>query len=193
VDRHLLPDEIDQLLDGEVGFGTAPLKTHVRRCEQCREELDSARSLVRSLERLPHLAPSPLFEQRVMGRVQVFVPWHVALQDAIRGWLPSSRPGRVAAGLGLGTVATVLTLASLWLITQLDTALFAAQLGLNRVRSAIGGALFDALASLVGEPALIALRASGPWGLMAAAAVMLLITAAAAGALRVLASGSRQR
>lgn len=193
MDRHLLPDEIDQLLDGEVGFGTAPLKTHVRRCEQCREELASARSLVRSLERLPYLAPSPLFEQRVMSRVQVFVPWHVALQDAVRGWLPRSRPGRLAAGMGLGTMAAMLTVASLWLISQLDTALFAAQLGLSRVRSAIGGALADALAGLVGEPALIALRASGPWGLMVAAAVTLLITAAAAGALRALASGSRQR
>ncbi|HJU65247.1 MAG TPA: hypothetical protein VJ596_06190 [Gemmatimonadaceae bacterium] len=193
MDRHLLPDEIDQLLDGEVGFGTAPLKSHVRRCADCREELESARSVVRSLERLPYYAPSSLFAQRVMAQVQIFVPWHVALLDGVRGLMPRSRPARAAATLGLGTVAAMLTIASLWLITQLDTALFALQLGLGRARSTVGSAISESLAGVVGEPALIALRASGPWGLMVAAAVLLLITAAAASALRALASGSRQR
>ncbi|MGH7718654.1 MAG: hypothetical protein ACREON_07410 [Gemmatimonadaceae bacterium] len=193
MDRHLLPDEIDQLLDGEVGFGTAPLKSHVRRCAECRAELDEARTLVRALEHLPYLGPSPLFTQRVMSQVQVFVPWHVALLDAVRGWLPRSRPAKVAVGTALGSLAVVLTVASLWLITQLDTALFALTLGLGRVRAAMGSALAEALAGVVGEPGLIALRASGPWGLMVVAAALLLLTAAAAGALRALATGARQR
>ena len=50
MNRHLLPEEIDQLLDGEVGFGTTPLKQHVRTCAECRAELDSARVLVSQLE-----------------------------------------------------------------------------------------------------------------------------------------------
>ena len=36
--RHLLPDEIDLLLDDEVGFGVAPLKAHIRDCADCRAQ-----------------------------------------------------------------------------------------------------------------------------------------------------------
>ena len=45
--RHLLPEEIDLLLDGEVGFGVQPLRAHVRGCDLCRRELEDARALVR--------------------------------------------------------------------------------------------------------------------------------------------------
>ena len=88
MDRHLLPEEIDLLLDGEVGFGTAPLKAHARSCAECRAELEDARAVVRELEHLPHLSPSPLFTERIMAHVQVFVPWHVALLDTARQWMP---------------------------------------------------------------------------------------------------------
>ena len=33
--RHLRPDEIDLLLDGEDGFGVAPLRAHVESCSSC--------------------------------------------------------------------------------------------------------------------------------------------------------------
>ena len=76
--RHLLPDEIDQLLDDEVGFGAAPLKAHIAECDDCRGRLDDARAVTALIEKLPHLAPSHRFSERVMGEVQPFVPWHVA-------------------------------------------------------------------------------------------------------------------
>ena len=109
MERHLLPEEIDLLLDGEVGFGTPPLKAHVRSCAACSHELESARALVRQLEHLPHIAPSPLFASRVLSRVQLFVPWHVALLDSMRGLVPQSRGLRVAAAAMFEIVATALT------------------------------------------------------------------------------------
>src|SRR5439155_16090725 len=34
--RHLLPEEIDLLLDGELGFAVSPFKAHVRDCAEVR-------------------------------------------------------------------------------------------------------------------------------------------------------------
>ena len=98
--RHLLPNEIDLLLDGEVGFGVTPLKAHVRTCEDCRTTLEEARTVVTALEHLPHLAPSPLFANRLMSQVQVFVPWHVAALDSARRYVPRSQPVRYLVGAG---------------------------------------------------------------------------------------------
>jgi hypothetical protein len=50
-ERHLLPNEIDLLLDGEVGFGVSPLRAHVDDCATCRSRLADARVVVEALER----------------------------------------------------------------------------------------------------------------------------------------------
>src|SRR3954467_1648821 len=81
--RHLLPDEIDQLVDDEIGFGTAPLKAHVAECRDCQVRLEEARAVTGLIEQLPRLAPSHRFTDRVMAQVPVFVPWHVAARDEI--------------------------------------------------------------------------------------------------------------
>ena len=193
MDRHLLPEEIDLLLDGEVGFGTAPLRAHVRNCAECRAELEDARAVVRELEHLPHLSPSPLFTERVMAQVQVFVPWHVALVDTARQWMPRSRAGRVLAGAGIGSFAVVLTALSLWLITRLDTVAFAIDLALDRARTAMIGVLSDAVAALFGDAALQFVRSSGAAGFGLALALLLLTAALAARALRAVAASSRAR
>ena len=88
--RHLLPDEIDLLLDDEVGFGVQPLKAHIRDCADCRAKVDEARFVVDALEDLPHFAPSHSFANRVMSQVPVFVPWHVAAREyRVVGGCPS--------------------------------------------------------------------------------------------------------
>ena len=184
MDRHLLPNEIDLLLDGEIGFGTSPLKTHVRRCAQCRAELDEARALVRELEHLPRYAPSAHFRERVMAQVQVYVPWYVALLDTVRGWVPRSRPARVLAGAGALSMLTVLTWVSLLLVSQLDTLVFATDLGLARARTAALGWMSDVLAGAFGEPTLQVLRATGWLGATIAGIVVLVMTAGAASLLR---------
>ena len=193
MDRHLLPEEIDLLLDGEVGFGTAPLKAHVRSCAECRAELEDARAVVRELEHLPHLSPAPLFTERVMAHVQVFVPWHVTLLDTARGWMPQSRAGRALAGAGIGSFGVVLTAAAVWLITQLDTVIFAVDLALDRARTGVFGVFSDAVGALFGDAALQLVRSSGGAGLGAALALLLLTAALAARALRAVAAGARAR
>src|SRR5579871_5571050 len=85
--RHLLPDEIDQLLDGETGFGVAPLQAHLRDCEQCQAAFEEQREVVEALEHLPRLAPSPEFASRVMAQVQIYEPWHVAARDSVVAWV----------------------------------------------------------------------------------------------------------
>jgi hypothetical protein len=193
VDRHLLPDEIDQLLDGEVGFGTAPLKAHVRRCPECRRELEEAHALVRSLESLPHFAPSPAFADEVMARVPVFVPWYASLLDTVRGWAPRSTGARAAALAGTAGVTVVLTVAMLWAIARLDEVMFALNLVVERGRIVVGGAASDAVAAVFGEPAMQILRASGPLGFGAALVALLLAAAIATRMLRALTAGTTRR
>ena len=165
MDRHLLPSEIDLLLDGEVGFGTSPLKTHVRKCPTCRGELEEARATVRALEHLPHLAPAPLFAERVLSRVNIFVPWHVAALDTLQGFLPSSRRGRVAFGVGVGALAAAMSVLVLWIALRFDAVLFAAGLLADRVRANILDAAGTLLAGALGDSAYTIVRTSGLLGL----------------------------
>ncbi|HET7583628.1 MAG TPA: hypothetical protein VFK13_01915 [Gemmatimonadaceae bacterium] len=192
MDRHLLPDEIDQLLDGEVGFGIAPLRAHVRQCARCRTEVEEAQALVSALEHLPHLAPSPAFQARVMANVRVFVPWHVALRDTVQRWRPQSRSGRAAASVAVGVGTLVMASLAVFVLTHFDVVVFAAGLGLQRVRELAitgGGHL---LGALVGEPAAAAVRGWGIAGLLLTFTVLLLVTAAAARVLRAVATAPRR-
>lgn len=193
MDRHLLPEEIDQLLDGDVGFGTAPLKTHVRACAACRAELDDARALVRQLEHMPHFQPSALFADRVMAQVQVFVPWHVTALDTLRGFMPRTRTARAFAWGGFGSAALVLTALSLWLLTRLDAVIFAIDMVVGRVRAAVGSSLADMVAALFGSTAVHAFRTSGTVGLWMGLTVLLLLAAVTARAMRAVVTGPRRR
>lgn len=193
MNRHLLPEEIDQLIDGEVGFGTAPLKAHARACAECSAELESARALVQQLEQLPRLAASPAFADSVMQRVQLFVPWHVALADSVRSLVPRQRRWRAAAWAGVAGVAGVVLLASLWVVTRLDTVLFAVELALGRARLASAAALSDVAASIFGDTAARALSASGRAGLAVALLATVFTALLAAGALRAVAAAARRR
>ncbi len=192
MERHLLPEEIDLLLDGEVGFGTPPLKAHVRSCVSCRNELEGARALVRQLEHLPHIAPSPLFAGRVLTRVQLFVPWHVALLDSVRGFIPQSRALRFAAAGLFASIAIVLTVVSAWVFTRIDAVMFTADLVLDRVRSAAFDAVGSAMSALFGEAAR-PLLAGGAMGLAVAALLLVITGAAAATMIRVAAVRARGR
>jgi hypothetical protein len=192
VDRHLLPSEIDLLLDGEVGFGTSPLKTHIRKCATCRSELEDARETVRALEHLPHLAPSPLFAERVLSRVSIFIPWHVAVLDSVRGLLPSSRPGRIAFGVGAGSLAAVMSVLVLWIALRFDAVLFATGLLVDRVRERILGAAGGLLAGALGDSAYTVVRTSGIFGLAILTLALVAAAALAATLLRTLAISRRR-
>jgi hypothetical protein len=193
VERHLLPDEIDQLLDGEVGFETAPFKAHVRSCDLCRGELESARLLVRDLEHIPHLAPSPDFANKVMSRVQLFVPWHVALADTVRGLVPRTRGWRVVATGGLATAALLVTAASVWGLMHLDAVLFVGEMLWDRLSAGAMSALTSVVASVLGVGAAEAFHASGGIGVAVLFGVVLATGLAAVGTVRAVTARSRAR
>lgn len=192
--RHLLPDEIDLLLDeDEVGFGVTPLKSHIRACAECRARVEEARSVVDALEDLPRFAPSHRFAENIMAQVPVFVPWHVTARETVNRWLPQSRPARVAVAAMATSVATILTLAILWITTQTDAVVLASGVAGDRVRSMVFDVGREVLATVFGDQMFTIIQRTGTIGIAAA----LIGLAAAAGAsiagLRALAIASSRR
>jgi anti-sigma factor RsiW len=186
--RHLLPEEIDQLVDGESGFGIQPLRAHVRRCDACRAELAEAQALADALGELPHFVPRMDFADRVMAQVQVFEPWHVAAADTASRWMPRSRPVRgllVAAAASFAAAGSLLTV---WMLAHLDAVLFFGRMVLGDARAQVG----SSVASAVGEPALGALRLGGPLGVAVAALALLVAAVVSVFTLRALAGASRR-
>lgn len=161
-ERHLRPDEIELLLDGEEGFGVAPLWAHVGSCASCEHSLDVARELMVALDTLPDFAPSAAFADRVMSQVQVFEPWHAAAWHAIQPYVPATRPARMAVGAGAAVSAGLITAAGTWAVARADIALFMTQMGLEQVREQAGAAASDLMSTLLGRPGLDALHTSTP-------------------------------
>lgn len=193
MDRHLLPQEIDLLLDNEVGFGVQPLRAHVRQCDRCRTELEEARLVVAELEHVPHFAPSASFADRVMSQVQVFEPAHVAAIESARRWVPTSRPARVLGGVAAAAVAMVLSVGAIWLGTRIDAVVFFSGLVVDRARAAMLAGLGDFIGATLGQPALEALRTSGPAGVALGLTGLLLAVATTVLGLRAVALVSRRR
>ena len=157
MNRHLLPDEFDLLVDEEIGFGVPELQAHVRECDKCRIELDSARTVMSTIEGLPHLSPSPLFAEKVMAQVNVFEPWHVAAANTIRALMPRHRPVRIALGAAALTGCFTLTTMALWIASRFDSAMLLAGMA---YKSAAAGAL-GALTAIVGPRAVETLQTGG--------------------------------
>jgi hypothetical protein len=163
--RHLLPNEIDLLVDGEAGFGVAPLRAHVAECDECRARLDDARIVVDALEALPHFAADSRLSDRIMAQVPVFVPVHIAARDSVFRWLPTAGPARAAAAVVGTTVAGLLTLAMVWLASRGDAVVFATGLFADRLQGLVLGTARDVVVSVFGESAMAALQASGTLGI----------------------------
>jgi len=191
--RHLLPDEIDLLVDDKVGFGVPPLKAHIRDCAQCRTLVEDARVVVEALEEVPHFSPSHTFVNRVMSQVPVFVPWHVTARDTVARWLPQSRSARLAVAALATSAASVLTVTILWIATQTDVLVLASSAAGDQLQNMIYNAGRDVLATVFGDQMFAIIQHTGTVGIAAA----LLGLAAAAGAsiagLRALAGVSSRR
>ena len=178
--RHLLPNEIDLLLDGDVGFGVAPLQEHVDECASCRVRLADARVVVGAIERLPHFVPSARFADAVMTDVQVIEPLHVALLDAARRWVPQSTPMRVIVGASAVTAATVMTAGAVWLALRADAVAFAYNMITTRVRGLLVGGVSGLVRDAFGRDSAALLPATGSMALLAGGAVGLLVASWAA-------------
>ena len=189
--RHLLPNEIDLLVDGEAGFGVAPLRDHIDECPDCRSRYEDARFVVDALESLPHFAPDSRLADRVMAQVPVFVPAHVAARDSVARWMPKPGPARAAAVAVFASAAGLLTLAMVWLATQGEAAVFITGLLGDRVRTAVLGAARDVALTVLGESALAALQTTGAIGVSLLLAGFLLAAVGTVAGIRRLATASR--
>lgn len=190
--RHLLPNEIDLLLDGEVGFGVAPLRAHAEQCAECGAKLDDARLVVAALDRLPHFAPSAKFANAVLAQVQIVEPWHVAIVESATRLVPRSRPMRVVMGATALSAAAAISASAVWLAFRADVALYLFNLVADRSRSAVLAAARSLIGGAFGQPALDAIRASGLIGLAAGGLVLLAGVGGATLGLRSLANASRR-
>ena len=191
--RHLLPNEIDLLVDGEVGFGVAPLRVHVRECAECQAKLDEAREVAMALEELPHLAPSALFSERVMAQVQVFEPWHVAARDSLARLVPRSTPARAAAVLLGSGAAIVLATLSIWITERLDILAFLSGTAVQRGREFITSLVEGVIGAAFGPAALGFVRGTGSIGLIVATLALAGAAAVAVMGVRRLATASSRR
>lgn len=192
IHRHLLPNEIDLLVDGDAGFGAAPLRAHLDECPECSERFEEGLFVAQALEELPHFAPDSRLADRVMAQVPVFVPAHVAARDSVTRWLPQSVPARAGAAALLTTVAGVLTLGMVWLATQGETVMFIGGLLGDRLRGAVLGAGRDVAVMLLGESALASIQASGTVGASLLVAGFLLSAFGTVAGIRKLATAGRR-
>ena len=148
--RHLLPDELDLLLDGETGFGVQQLTGHLRDCARCRDELTALRAFVLDIETLPELTPHSGFADRVMHEVHVFEPWQVAIRTSVADWMPASPAMRIAAGTALTGAASLVTGAAAWGWAHRDATVFVGGLVTERAREGLFASLTATAQTLVG-------------------------------------------
>jgi hypothetical protein len=192
--RHLLPEELDLLADNEEGFGVAPLRGHIDECDECRSSLARLEAVVARLEMVPHFAPSPLFRDRVMSRVDIFQPTHVAVREWATGWIPRSPIGRLAAGVGGGVAAAGISVAAVWIASRADAVLFVLNLAAQRGRDALVSGASAAASGLLGPEAVGAIQSGGALAVAGAvAATAIAASAVALGVRAVASSGSRRR
>jgi hypothetical protein len=195
-DRHLLPDEIDQLLDSEAGLTDSQLAEHLAGCPTCTAEYESGLRCMEAIERLPHLEPSPLFNERVMAGVNIFQPWDVAAHDAVDHLVslvvPKSPRLRLAAG-GLGlSVALALSAACVWLAGHLDAVFFFGAMARARLRDGLLQLVSDVLTTVFGPQSVAALSAGGPVLLVAVLATVAVVTLGAGYVVRSAVMASRR-
>jgi hypothetical protein len=180
IDRHLLPDELDRLLDGDVGFARSEVEEHLATCPQCRRRLEEADRLLQELERAPRFAPSHDFADRVMRDVTVFVPWHVALRDTVTRALPAPGPARAAAAAFATGMAAVVTFGIVWLLSRTDLLVFAASMVGSRIRDLMVNASGTLVVALFGQQATDVFLRTSTLGLTA---ILLVVVGASIGAL----------
>ena len=167
--RHLLPNEIDLLLDEETGFGVQPLREHVRACPDCRGQLDATKHMASRLADMPPIAPRFGMADRVMSHVPVFEPWHVAARDAVARWVPTGPVARAAAAAVIGVAGTVLSAGTLWIATRGDLVAMLTGLAGEGAQRAAADAAGETIVALFGPQLVAVVQQFGPLGIGVAA------------------------
>ncbi len=149
--RHLLPQEIDLLVDGDVGFGVTPLRAHIAECGDCRARVDELRAVAAALDALPHFTPRLGFADRVLNDVQIIEPWHVALVENARRLVPRSAPMRALAAIGASAAALLVSGSAAWLAFRVDLAAWTYNVVIDRSREGLLAGAGDILRALFAD------------------------------------------
>jgi hypothetical protein len=155
--------------------------------------VDEARLVVESIEHLPHFAPSHSFVDKVMAQVPVFVPWHVAARDSVRQWLPQSRSARYAVMAAATSVASLVTLAVLWITTQTDALVVATGLASDRLRDLVSQIGRAVIATVFGEQAFTLVQQLGTVGIVVTLLGFVGVAGGTLAGLRAIAAASSRR
>ena len=189
--RHLLPNEIDLLVDGDAGFGVAPLRAHLAECGDCNARYEALRTVGDAVDALPHFSPRIRFSDSVMAKVQVVEPWHVAVTESARRMIPASTPMRVLAGTAVGAVALAVSGSAAWLAFRGDLAGWVVNLFVDRTRQTLVTGAGEVAANALGADAATTLASGGAGALAITSAVLALAAIGAVLGFRRLAATSR--
>lgn len=190
-DPHLLPNQIDLLVDGHAGFTARPMRAHLDDCDDCRARYDAARRAAEAVEALPHFTPRLPFADNIMAKVQVTEPWHVAVADGAERMVPPRGPLRALTIVGGSFVAFAISGAALWFALRWDLTSWLFNLGFERFRETVLAGAGSLAASALGAPASAALARGETWPLAVTAGTTLLFAIGAALGFRRLAATSR--
>jgi hypothetical protein len=130
---------------------------------------------------------------RVMTRVPVFEPWHVAARDALRRWVPTSPAARALAAVLVAIVGTVVTAATLLVVARGDIlALVTGVIG-ESAASAIADTAGNVVVAMFGPQVIEAVRQIGPLGIAFAAGGFVIASLATVFGLKLIATSGRAR
>jgi hypothetical protein len=128
-----------------------------------------------------------------MGKVEVFVPWHVAARDAIAEWIPAAGRNRKVAVFAATGISGVLALITLTLAAQSDLLVFAADVLADRTRDVVVSGVGSVVTGLFGAAAFDAVARYGTLGFAAVGGLLLLGAGGAFASLRALAATASRR
>lgn len=189
-DPHLLPNQIDLLVDGDAGFTARTMRAHLADCPDCRQRFERAQDAAHAVESLPHFTPRLPFADHVMAKVQVIEPWHVALTASALRLVPTRGPMRVVTTIGVSLAALAISAGALWLALRGDLATWMLSLAVERGRETLVAGAGSLVSRALGMDA-TALASGGAWPLALTAGLVTVSLIGAALGFRQLAATAR--
>jgi predicted anti-sigma-YlaC factor YlaD len=116
---HPGPDQLEAYVEGTLDTSdSAVVDSHLMSCARCQGEIEEWRSLFAVLSSMPRLAPTPLFADRVMARVDLALPLPARVAAFLARLVPKSTTGWALAAAMLSLPVVVIAAAVSWLATQ---------------------------------------------------------------------------
>lgn len=191
--QHLLPNEIDLLVDGDASQGVAALRARLAECDDCRARYDELRIVSDAVEAVPHFMPKLRFADAIMTNVQVVEPWHVALAGSATRLVPAGTLPRRLALVGTAIAGVAISGSAAWLAFRGDLTGWVFNLVIDRTREGIVNGVGDVAASVLGADAATTLAAGGLSTLAITTAVLAAATISALLAFRRIAATAAAR